>query len=114
MSKIYAGRRFSPGEVVVEVHETHPENETTTRDLPPRNDIRNHSPDGFEWGYAGSGPAQLALAILADFTGRAPSAREYQKFKGQIIQNLREDRWEITGAQVEDFYRRFAEGDKWS
>lgn len=26
--------------------------------------VRNHSPDGFSWGYAGSGPAQLALAIL--------------------------------------------------
>jgi len=27
----------------------------------------NHSPDGFEWGYGGSGPAQLALAIYQDF-----------------------------------------------
>jgi len=25
--------------------------------------VRNHSPDGFAWGYGGSGPAQLALAI---------------------------------------------------
>jgi hypothetical protein len=24
----------------------------------------NHSPDGFAWGYGGSGPAQLALALL--------------------------------------------------
>ena len=24
----------------------------------------NHSPDGFNWGYGGSGPAQLALAIM--------------------------------------------------
>ena len=28
-------------------------------------DLVNHSPDGTEWGYAGSGPAQLALALLA-------------------------------------------------
>lgn len=35
--------------------------------LPPRLDIRNHSPSGFNWGYHGSGPAQLALAILADY-----------------------------------------------
>lgn len=33
--------------------------------LDPRNDLANHSPDGFEYGYGGSGPAQLALAILA-------------------------------------------------
>lgn len=26
--------------------------------------IYNHSPDGFNWGYLGSGPAQLSLAIL--------------------------------------------------
>jgi ribosomal protein S27AE len=26
--------------------------------------VWNHSPDGFNWGYEGSGPAQLALAIL--------------------------------------------------
>ncbi len=33
--------------------------------LPPRNDLANHSPDGFGWGYSGSGPSQLALAVLA-------------------------------------------------
>lgn len=26
--------------------------------------VYNHSPDGFAWGYSGSGPSQLALAIL--------------------------------------------------
>ena len=36
------------------------------RRLNPRLDLWNHSPTGFEWGYGGSGPAQLALAILAD------------------------------------------------
>ena len=25
-----------------------------------------HSPTGFEWGYLGSGPADLALSLLAD------------------------------------------------
>ncbi|MCE3256981.1 MAG: hypothetical protein K0Q64_1064 [Nitrobacter vulgaris] len=29
--------------------------------------IRHHSPTGIEWGYAGSGPADLALSILAVF-----------------------------------------------
>jgi len=33
--------------------------------LDARLDLYNHSPTGFEWGYGGSGPAQLALAILA-------------------------------------------------
>ena len=31
-----------------------------------------HSPTGFETGYGGSGPADLALSILADFLGVTP------------------------------------------
>lgn len=30
----------------------------------PSQKLVNHSPNGFGWGYGGSGPAQLALAIL--------------------------------------------------
>jgi hypothetical protein len=30
----------------------------------PSQRVWNHSPDGFNWGYGGSGPAQFALAIL--------------------------------------------------
>jgi len=37
-----------------------------SRKLSPRLGVINHSPDGFSWGYSGSGPAQLALAILCD------------------------------------------------
>ena len=33
--------------------------------------IVNHSPDGFNWGYLGSGPAQLALAILLEVFKKA-------------------------------------------
>jgi len=33
-------------------------------DPAPSQALHNHSPDGFAWGYQGSGPAQLALAIL--------------------------------------------------
>lgn len=41
------------------------------RALHPRRSqaIINHSPDGFSWGYQGSGPAQLALAILLETPG---------------------------------------------
>lgn len=30
----------------------------------PSQRVSNPSPDGFAWGYGGSGPAQLALALL--------------------------------------------------
>lgn len=35
-----------------------------------------HSPDGFETGYSGSGPADLAVSILADYFGVEPKRVE--------------------------------------
>jgi hypothetical protein len=37
----------------------------------PLRHVPVHSPTGLEWGYAGSGPADTALAILLDATGEA-------------------------------------------
>lgn len=54
--------------------------------LHPRHDLRNHSPEGFQWGYAGSGPAQLALAILAHHTRDDDKAvKHYQRFKFDVL-----------------------------
>ena len=48
--------------------------------------VRNHSPDGFSWGYGGSGPSQLALALcLASGVPVDDAQRHYQKFKFQIV-----------------------------
>jgi len=51
----------------------------------PSQKLRNHSPDGFNWGYAGSGPAQLALAIMLKLKGKEAG---YQDFKFKIIAGL--------------------------
>lgn len=50
--------------------------------------IRNHSPDGFSWGYGGSGPAQLALAILLKFHSQEFALRYYQNFKWKFVAKL--------------------------
>ena len=55
--------------------------------------VRNHSPSGFAWGYLGSGPAQLALALLLRATGRERAEREYQAFKQDVVAG-----WPGTGA----------------
>lgn len=47
--------------------------------------IERHSPDGFNWGYAGSGPADLALSILTDFAGKDLAEKFYQKFKFAFV-----------------------------
>lgn len=52
----------------------------------PSQSLWNHSPDGFQWGYGGSGPAQLALAILLDLTGDPElSVSRHQQFKRQFL-----------------------------
>ena len=50
--------------------------------------LRNHSPDGFAWGYYGSGPSQLALAILLELTSEQVALHFYQDFKTEIIAHL--------------------------
>ena len=48
--------------------------------------VVNHSPDGFSWGYPGSGPSQLALAILLEVTGEKEVALSlYQQFKFDVV-----------------------------
>lgn len=77
--------------------------------LPRCNAIRNHSPDGFEWGYGGSGPAQLALALCVHALGGENVGREreralaiYQDFKWKFIATLpRDTDWEFTLEQVQ-------------
>lgn len=50
-----------------------------------------HSPTGFEWGYAGSGPAELALNILIKFGCSEAEAWElHQEFKVAFIASMPE------------------------
>lgn len=71
------------------------------RPLNPRLDVRGHSPDGFEWGYAGSGPAQLALALAADALGNdARAVAVYQRLKCDLVADLPVEGWTLTEAQL--------------
>lgn len=74
------------------------------RTLKKRLDLRRHSPTGFSWGYSGSGPAQLALAIMADFLGDDNAAqRVYQAFKAEVVASLPQDEpWSLTGERIRD------------
>ena len=65
--------------------------------------IRNHSPTGFEWGYQGSGPAQLALAILLEVTDVKEAQRAYQDFKRTVVAAWQEDRWAATTEAIHDW-----------
>ena len=68
-----------------------------------RPDERRHSPDGFQWGYAGSGPAELARAILLALYPEAEDVREpacYQRFKADVIQWLPQTGFTLSETRV--------------
>src|SRR6266446_6651402 len=72
------------------------------RPLNPRLDLWNHSPTGFEWGYGGSGPAQLALALLAYHLDDDNAAVAlHQDFKHAVITRLDQRGWTLTSQQIQ-------------
>lgn len=76
------------------------------RELASRLDVRNHSPDGFAWGYNGSGPAQLALAILLDLYDQETACKHYQEFKRRVIAVLDGDKdWTLTEDHIRTVVR---------
>ena len=91
MQRVYRGRRMEDTAIVT----------VNGKPLNPRHDLQNHSPNGFEWGYGGSGPAQLALAILADHLRNDQLAlANYQPFKFEVVAGLKDDEWVLTGEQI--------------
>ncbi len=63
-------------------------------------DVVDHSPDGFQWGFAGSGPSQLSLALLLDATNDPDIAvRYHQDFKQEHVAGWG-DRWQITSRDI--------------
>jgi hypothetical protein len=82
--------------------------------LPLRCDIVNHSPAGFAWGYSGSGPAQLAVAILADYFGCTHAARAlHQDFKRAAISVIREKHWMMTATDIVAVFQRLLRARPW-
>ena len=64
--------------------------------------ITLHSPDGFSWGYAGSGPADFALNILSMFIGQEAAEKDglYQRFKEQFIVPIPKEGGTIKRADI--------------
>ena len=74
--------------------------------------LQNHSPAGFEWAYGGSGPAQLALAILLDVFGAgAPELEMYQDFKWKFVANFNVEKWELSEDDIRQWFRANQKGE---
>ena len=89
--KIYEGGRSLDGAVVT----------VEGRPLPPRHDLKLLSRAGFEWTYEGAGPAQLALALLADHLGDDRAALAgYERFMREVVAHL-DNAWRLTSADID-------------
>lgn len=104
---LYVGIRTGQEICTVTVHSFCGRSDGTAHPLSLYTNVRNHSPTGFGWGYAGSGPAQLALAILCDYLysispdgWQDRAERLHQKFKAKVVQHLPREGWTLSGHQV--------------
>ncbi len=75
--------------------------------------VELHS-DAFEWGYAGSGPADLALSILADHFGEHPTLGELRRGECLCWRFHQDFKWRfIAPAPAEGFRLASYEIDDW-
>ena len=77
----------------------------------PHKKVR-HSPTGFEWGYGGSGPADLALNILLMFIPERLADELYQEFKWDVISHIPKSGAEISEESVRAWIRKHTQGDE--
>ncbi|MDK3022702.1 DUF6166 domain-containing protein [Cupriavidus taiwanensis] len=93
--KTYTGDRTIDG---VKVH-------VDGRPLPDKADIQRYTDMGFEWGYEGQEPRQLAFALLFDHTDNAGLARSSSEaFMRAMVANLSNE-WHLTSESIEEFLR---------
>lgn len=97
---LYYAKRISDGGGQPVYKKILPDGEVSRLPLGPSLVLRDHSPDGFQWGYSGSGPAQLALALLLNATLDIETASEYyQQFKEDFVAGW-EDEWSILRSEI--------------
>src|ERR1700693_3359770 len=89
--KVYRGGRSLDGAVVT----------VDGKPLAPRYDLKRLSATGFEWTYEGAGPAQLALALLADHLGDdAKTLALYDRFMRRVVAGV-DQCWGLRSADID-------------
>jgi hypothetical protein len=79
----------------------------------------NHSPTGFEWGYSGSGPAQLSYAILRTYFeiacgyterfAKMKAERLYFTFKEDFVSKWSANEWAIDSEDIAIWLTKYNE-----
>ena len=72
--------------------------------------IKTFCDAGFEWTYEGAGPAQLALALLAEHLGDGQKALAlHAAFMRDVVANLEND-WELTSEDIDEALAKIEQG----
>lgn len=78
-------------------------NKNGITELPLCLELVNHSPTGFSWGYAGSGPAQLAVALLRFVSqSNKVAVALHQQFKRDVVSRFGKD-WAMHEWQIRNW-----------
>ena len=106
MEFIYFGKKEEIGPCEVFIKVKYCNGSSCNEEL---NNIGTHSPDGFQWGYGGSGPTDLAISILTDFLKRKnikdAKVSDYQyDFKNDFIVNEKND-LKISSKDIEKWLK---------
>ena len=70
------------------------------------------SPIGPAWGCGGSGPVQLALAIVLAVTDRTVAERSTNCSKWGVVAPTESDRWELDAGDIRRWLERAAATDE--
>lgn len=103
---VYRGRRDPTAPVGGEV-----EVRVDGKPIDCRYDLLSASPSGFEWRYGGSGPAQLAIAILAHAYDDEFAGEYYQQFKREVVAELPEEGWTLTKHDLDEWREEVVDDD---
>ena len=72
----------------------------------PLRHIHKHSSE-MTWGYAGSGPADLALSILTEYLGDEERAFQlHQQFKRHFVTGFDASSWTLANEQIEAWLKQ--------
>ena len=107
MERIFRGKK-TENDRIVEIEQ---DGNVSLLPLGPSLEIADPSPDGFNWGYNGSGSAQLSLGILYEVTSNAKLALEYYPFFKSDHVSRWGEHWEMSEREVREWLRAVGAGD---
>ena len=76
--------------------------------LPLATSVRNFGDCGFEWGYLGRGPAQLAVALLLHALGNARYAESaYLDYLAEHVRDWPREGWKVSQSDIRAWFAAY-------